>query len=101
MVDVLVAMQKEFVYLPDWWRQGAQIRELAFNYYQALRQVLRISPRSQRHLTRCRHCKLFFLPTRETGGEKIYAVHLAVGNNGVVSKIMAAARRIDARRGGL
>ena len=60
MVDVLVAMQQEFEPVPDWWRRGASMRELAGAYYQALRKVLRDSPRSRRHLTRCCHCEIFF-----------------------------------------
>jgi hypothetical protein len=61
MADVLVAMQKEFVYFPDWWRQGeARMRKIASDYYQALRRVLRESLPNQRHLARCRHCAIFF-----------------------------------------
>lgn len=60
MVDVLVAMQKQFFPCSDWWRQGALIRKLAMRYYQALRQVLRESSPSQRLLVRCCHCDIFF-----------------------------------------
>jgi hypothetical protein len=60
MVDVLVAMQKQFFPYPDWWRQGALIRKLTMDYYQALRQVLRESSPSQRLLVRCCHCDIFF-----------------------------------------
>jgi len=60
MLDVLVAMQKEFDPLPDWWRRGGRMREMALNYYQALRQVLRENPPSERRLARCCHCAIFF-----------------------------------------
>jgi len=60
MADVLVAMQEKFVHLPEWWRQGAQVRKLTVKYYQALRQVLRESAPSQRLLIRCCHCDIFF-----------------------------------------
>lgn len=60
MVDVLVAMQEKFFNLPNWWREGARMRELAVNYYQALRQVLRESSPSGRWLARCCHCDIYF-----------------------------------------
>ena len=60
MVDVLVAMQEKFVNLPDWWREGAEMRELAGNYYQGLREVLRESSPSVRWLARCCHCGIYF-----------------------------------------
>lgn len=60
MVDVLIAMQEKYVYLRDWWREGEQMRELAMNYYRALRQVLRASLPSRRWLVRCSHCDIYF-----------------------------------------
>ncbi len=99
MVDVLVVMQEKFVNMQNWWREGEQMRELTVNYYQALRQVLRESSPSRRWLARCSHCDIFFLPTRETGGEKICAVRLAAGKHGNESKAIAATRLIDALRG--
>jgi len=60
MVDVLVDIQRQFFPYPDWWHQGLLIRKLAMDYYQALRQVLRESSRSQRLLVRCCQCDIFF-----------------------------------------
>jgi hypothetical protein len=59
IAGVLVAMQKKFVKLPEWYRRN-KVRELAMEYYQALRQVLRESSPNQRWLARCCHCKIFF-----------------------------------------
>jgi len=60
MVDVLVTMQGKFVNLRNWWREGVQMRALAAQYYQALRQVLRKSSPSERWLARCCHCDIYF-----------------------------------------
>ena len=99
MVDVLMAMQEKFVNLRNWWLEGAQMRELSVNYYQALRQVLRESSPNVRWLARCCHCNIFFLPTRETGGEKICAVRSGAGKHGNESKATAVARHIGVQRG--
>ena len=55
-----MAMQEKFVNLRNWWREGAQMRELTVNYYQALRQVLRESSPNVRWLARCSHCDIYF-----------------------------------------
>ena len=99
MVDVLMAMQEKFVNLRNWWCEGAQMRALAAKYYQGVRQVLRESSPSVRWLARCCHCDIFFLPTRETGVEKICAVRSGAGKHGNESKAIAAARRTGVLRG--
>jgi len=60
MVDVLLVLQEKFIARSDWWRREAEMREMTITYYQALRQVLRTSQPSQRRLTRCCHCAIFF-----------------------------------------
>ena len=60
MIDVLVVLQEKFLTIPDWWRQEAQVREMAMKYYKALRRVLRTSRPSERRLTRCCQCEIFF-----------------------------------------
>jgi hypothetical protein len=44
----------------DWYRQGA-VAALVAEYYWLLRSVLRAKPDLRACLTRCRHCRIFFL----------------------------------------
>ena len=55
-----IKIQEHFQFGPDWYRQ-AGIRALVLQYYFVLRSVLRAKPCLRRCLTRCRHCRIFFL----------------------------------------
>jgi hypothetical protein len=55
-----IKIQEHFQFGPSWYRQ-AGVRDLVLQYYFVLRSVLRIKPCLRRCLTRCRHCRIFFL----------------------------------------
>ena len=59
MAAVLVALQRKFVNVAEGYQRD-EVRELALEYYQALRRMLRRSTPGQRLLTRCCHCGIFF-----------------------------------------
>jgi hypothetical protein len=42
--------------------------ELVFEYYWRLRSVLKTRPQARAHLTRCRHCRIFFLADPRNAG---------------------------------
>ena len=55
-----IKIQEHFQFGPGWYRQ-ARIRDLVLQYYFVLRSVLRAKPYLRGCLTRCRHCRIFFL----------------------------------------
>lgn len=55
-----IKIQEHFQFEPGWYRQ-AGIRALVLQYYFVLRSVLRAKPCLRGCLTRCRHCRIFFL----------------------------------------
>jgi hypothetical protein len=55
-----IKIQDHFQFGPGWYYQG-EIRTLVLQYYFVLRSVLRTKPCLRRCLTRCRHCRIFFL----------------------------------------
>ena len=55
-----IKIQEYFQFGPGWYRQ-AGIRALVLQYYFVLRSVLRAKPGLRRCLSRCRHCRIFFL----------------------------------------
>ena len=48
------------MFRPDWYRED-ELRDLVMAYYFALRQAMRSQPRLRPCLTRCRHCRIFFI----------------------------------------
>lgn len=58
---MIVKIQQQFQFGPDWYRRSASIRELVGQYYVVLRSLLRQKPRLRRYVCRCRHCRIFFL----------------------------------------
>jgi hypothetical protein len=44
--------------------------ELVLEYYWRLRSVLKTRPQARAHLTRCRHCRIFFLADPRNAGRK-------------------------------
>ena len=51
----------------DWYRRGA-VAVLVLEYYLLLRSVLRAKPPLRACLTRCRHCRIFFLTHPRNAG---------------------------------
>ena len=57
---MIIKIQEHFQFGPGWYR-GSEVRDLMMRYYFVLRSVLRAKPCLRRCLTRCRHCRIFFL----------------------------------------
>ena len=51
----------------DWYRRGVVVA-LVLEYYQLLRSVVRAKPHLRACLTRCRHCRIFFLTDPRNAG---------------------------------
>ncbi len=64
-----IKIQEHFQFGPGWYRQ-AGIRALVLQYYFVLRSVLRAKPYLRGCLTRCRHCRIFFLTHPCNAGRK-------------------------------
>jgi hypothetical protein len=64
-----IKIQEHFQFEAGWYRQ-AGIRSLVLQYYFVLRSVLRAKPFLQGCLTRCRHCRIFFLTHPCNAGRK-------------------------------
>jgi hypothetical protein len=58
---LIVKIQEQFQFCPDWYRRSPSIRELVGQYYVVLRSLLRQKARLRSYLCRCRHCGIFFL----------------------------------------
>lgn len=56
----ITELQTAFQFSPDWYRKG-EVREIVLHYYYILRSVLRANPHLKGCLTKCRHCRIFFL----------------------------------------
>ena len=59
--------QEHFEFRADWYRGGA-VAALVLEYYLLLRSVLRAKPHLRACLTRCRHCRIFFLTHPRNAG---------------------------------
>ena len=59
--------QEHFEFRADWYRGGA-VAALVLEYYVLLRSVLRAKPHLRACLTRCRHCRIFFLTHPRNAG---------------------------------
>lgn len=64
---VVIKLQEHFRFRPDWYRQG-ETCALVKQYYVVLRSVLRSRPHLRRCLSRCRHCRIFFLTDPRNAG---------------------------------
>lgn len=62
-----IKIQEHFQFGPDWYREDA-IGSLVLEYYFVLKSVLRAKPCLRRCLTRCRHCRIFFLTHPSNAG---------------------------------
>jgi len=67
---LIIKIQKHFQFGPDWYRRQGEIRDLVLQYYFVLRSVLRANPCLLRCLTRCRHCRIFFLTYVSNAGRR-------------------------------
>lgn len=67
---MIVKIQKYFQFGPDWYRRQGEIRDLVLQYYFVLRSVLRAKPCLRQCLTRCRHCRIFFLTHPSNAGRR-------------------------------
>ena len=66
---MIIKIQEHFQFGPGWYRGGG-VRDLVLQYYFVLRSVLRGKPCLRRCLTRCRHCRIFFLTHPCNAGRK-------------------------------
>jgi hypothetical protein len=55
-----IQIRQHFQFAEDWYKRGV-VAELILGYYVLLRSILRTQPELRRCLTRCRHCRIFFL----------------------------------------
>lgn len=65
----VVQIQAHFHFRPDWYRQG-EVCASVKQYYVVLRSVLRSQSHLRRCLSRCRHCRIFFLTHPRNAGRK-------------------------------
>ena len=64
-----IKIQEHFQFCADWYRQG-EVRALVGQYYVVLRSVLRTRTGLRRCVTRCRHCRIFFLTHPRNAGRR-------------------------------
>ena len=64
---VIIQIQAHFYFRLDWYREG-EVRALVKQYYVVLRSVLRSQSHLRRCLSRCRHCRIFFLTHPRNAG---------------------------------
>lgn len=57
------------MFSPGWYRSG-EVRVLVGQYYSVLRSVLRTRPQLRGCLSRCRHCRIFFITHPRNAGRK-------------------------------
>jgi hypothetical protein len=62
-----VELEKLFEFRPGWYRRGV-VRAVVVAYYAVVRAVLRRRPQVRRCLTRCRHCRIFFIAHPRNAG---------------------------------
>ena len=66
---VVIKIQAHFQFSADWYRQG-EVCTLVKQYYVVLRSVLRTRSHLRRCLSRCRHCRIFFLTHPRNAGRR-------------------------------
>jgi hypothetical protein len=64
-----IRIAEHFEFRADWYRGGA-VAALVLEYYVLLRSVLRAKPHLRACLTRCRHCRIFFLTHPRNAGRQ-------------------------------
>lgn len=64
---VVIQIQEHFRFSPDWYRKG-EVCAWVKQYYVVLRSVLRSRAHLRRCLSRCRHCRIFFLTHPRNAG---------------------------------
>jgi hypothetical protein len=67
---LIIKIQRFFQFGPDWYRCQVEIHDLVLQYYFVLRSVLMAKPCLRRCLTRCRHCRIFFLTHPSNAGRR-------------------------------
>jgi len=67
---LIIKIQKHFQFGPGWYRRQGEIRDLVLQYYFVLQSVLRAKPCLRQCLTRCRHCRIFFLTHPSNAGRR-------------------------------
>lgn len=66
---MLLEIRVHFTFKPRWYREG-ESRRLVLEYYVVLRAALIVRLHLRRCLTRCRHCRIFFLTHPRNCGRK-------------------------------
>jgi hypothetical protein len=64
-----IQIQEQYRFEADWYRTGA-VAGLVLQYYALLRSVLRTQARLRLCLTRCWHCRIFFIAAACNAGRK-------------------------------
>ena len=64
-----IKIQGYFEFRPDWYR-GTGVADLVKEYYWVIRRAKRTHPQLRRCLTRCRHCRIFFLSHPRNAGRQ-------------------------------
>ena len=67
---MIIKIQEHYQFGPGWYRRQSEILDLALQYYFVLRSVLRVKPCLRQCLTRCRHCRIFFLTHPSNAGRR-------------------------------
>jgi hypothetical protein len=65
-----IQIQEQFRFEPQWYRTGGAAG-LVLQYYALLRSVLRTRAKLRRCLTRCRHCRIFFVAAPCNAGRRV------------------------------
>jgi hypothetical protein len=64
-----IKIQGYFEFRPDWYR-GTGVADLVKEYYWVIRRAKRTHSQLRRCLTRCRHCRIFFLTHPRNAGRQ-------------------------------
>jgi hypothetical protein len=65
----IAKLQTVFQFSPGWYRAG-EVREIVLHYYYVLRSVLRANSHLRGCLSRCRHCRIFFITHPRNAGRE-------------------------------
>lgn len=69
-ISIFIAkLQTVFQFSPGWYREG-EVREIVLHYYYVLRSVLRANSHLKGCLSRCRHCRIFFITHPRNAGRE-------------------------------
>lgn len=67
---MIVKIQEDFQFCPDWYRRSPSIRELVGQYHVVLRSLLQQRAELRPCLRRCRHCRILFLTHPRNAGRR-------------------------------